>query len=250
MPDQTAPQLGVQLYSVRNDLGPQLDHTLARLAEIGFTHIEPYDILSDTIGLERAMTAAGLTALSAHAKITELDRTAVLDAAATLGIGTVLVPWVDPAVFDSKDGVLRLAEEINEAAVAGEAHGIRVGYHNHEFEFASRLDGAAAWELLVANLEPRVVLELDTFWASVGGADVFEIIERLRERVKFLHLTNELPDEEDLPIRGVDITERKGEVLRFGRGSVELDVLEIVVDGDVFPSLQRNFDYFSLAAAS
>jgi sugar phosphate isomerase/epimerase len=243
------PAIGVQLYSVRDNLGAELPATLERLAGMGFTHVEPYDILGDTTALERALTNAGVVATTAHAKITELDTERVLDAAAQLGIGTVLVPWARPEIFETRDGVLRLAEQVNVAAAAAADRGIRVGYHNHDFEFIAQIDGQAAWEVLVAELDEHVVLELDTHWASIGGADVFEVLERLRDRIPFLHLTNELPDEEDLPIRGVDLTGRKLEVMRFAAPGVELNVLEIVVDGDPFDAIQRNYDYFATVPA-
>lgn len=237
--------LAVQLYSTRNDLGPRLGSTLSRLKDMGFTHVEPYDILGDTAALKAALEASGLKAATAHAKITELDRDAVLDAAETLGIGTVIVPYADPARFTTRDGVLRLAAEINEASTAAAARGIRVGYHNHDFEFSTHVDGMPAWELLVESLDPAVVLEVDTHWASVGGANVLELLPRHRDRVRFLHLTNEPPDEDDSPTLGVDLVGRMNEVVAVSRDFVELDVLEIVVDGDVFPFLQRNRDYFA-----
>ena len=55
--------LGIQLYSVRDDIGPDaLGGTLHRLAGYGFTHVEPYDILSDTEGLDRSLDTAPSTA--------------------------------------------------------------------------------------------------------------------------------------------------------------------------------------------
>ena len=70
--------LGIQLYSVRDDIAPaQLDGTLARLAAMGFTHAEPYDILSDPPGLANALRRSGLRATTAHAAVQLLDETAI-----------------------------------------------------------------------------------------------------------------------------------------------------------------------------
>jgi hypothetical protein len=68
--------------------------------------------------------------------------------------------------------------------------------------------------------------------------------------VRFLHVKNEPPDPEDLPLLGVDITGRMDEVVEISRSFVELPVVEIVVDeGDVFPVLERNAAYFAGLAA-
>jgi hypothetical protein len=89
--------LGVQLYSVRDDLGPaDLGRTLGRLAAMGFTHVEPYRLLDHPDQLAGVLESTGLAAVTAHANVLSADREALLAAAGRLGIGTVIVPWADP----------------------------------------------------------------------------------------------------------------------------------------------------------
>lgn len=243
----TAPPLGVQLYSVRDSIGPDdLAATLRRLADLGFTHVEPYDILSDTDALADAISAAGLRATTAHAKITELPVDRVLDAAERLGLSTVIIPMVPKETMADRAGITALADAINAVVPRAAARGIRLGYHNHDFEFSQRVDGRAAWELLVDLLHPSVVLELDTYWASVGGADVFELLPRHADRVRYLHVRNQ-PEQDALrPILGVPVTGRQGEILRLARGFLEMPVVEVVVhEGDVFPLLAQNASFFA-----
>jgi sugar phosphate isomerase/epimerase len=227
--------LGIQLYSVRDDIGPgALPGTLARLAALGFTHAEPYDILSDTEGLNAALDAAGLQADTAHSKITELDRDRVLDAAERLGIGTVIVPFVPPASIADRDGVLALADAINAVVPVAADRGIRIGYHNHDFEFAQKIGGRTAYDLLVDALDPAVVLEVDTYWAAFGGEDVVALLTRLGDRVRFLHVKEDGTNPFDV-----------AEVVGLA-GSLELPVVEVVVhEGDVFPLIERNAAFFS-----
>jgi sugar phosphate isomerase/epimerase len=241
-----ASQLGIQLYSVRDDLGPaRLDDTLARLAAMGFTHAEPYDILSDPHGLAAALRRNGLLAATAHAAVTELDETAVLDAADLLDIGTVIIPWVEPRSIADRAGVEKLADAINGVAERAARRGIRIGYHNHDFEFAQRVDGVPVYELLVGLLDPAVVLELDVYWAGVGGADVFELLPRLGGRVRFLHVVRDREPGNDRPVLGVDATGRMDEVLALAAGPLELPIVEVVAHhGDVFPLVERNAAFF------
>jgi sugar phosphate isomerase/epimerase len=243
----TKKPLGVQLYSVREDIDPaDLLNTLERLAGMGFTHVEPYRILENTDGLRDALERSGLRATTAHAAITELDFDAVVSAAKSLGIHTIIVPWVEPGSIANRAGVEALAAAINRVACAAGRHGIRIGYHNHDFEFSRHIDGTSAWELLVSLLDDDVILELDTYWASVGGGDVFEILPRLSHRIRFLHVKNEPRDADDPPTLGVDITGRLGEIIELSRSYVTMPVVEVVVDeGDVFPLLERNAAYFA-----
>jgi len=240
------PQLGIQLYSVRNDLGPErLDDTLGRLAAMGFTHAEPFDILSDPHGLAAAVRSSGLRTTTAHAAVTELDETAVLDAADLLDVGTVIIPWVEPRSIADRAGVERLADAINGVAERAARRGIRIGYHNHDFEFAQVVDGVPAYELLATLLDPAVVLEVDVYWAAVGGADVFELLPRLGDRVRFLHLVQHREPGNDRPVLGVDTAGRMAEVLALTAGTVELPVVEVVAHhSDVWPLVERNAAYF------
>lgn len=237
--------LGIQLYSVRDDIGPdKLDGTLARLAALGFTHVEPYDILGDTAGLEDSLRRSGLRAATAHANIVDLDEQAILAAAARLGVETVIVPWVEADSIADRAGVEKLAESINQSAGRAAERGIRIGYHNHDFEFSQRIDGTPAYELLVGLLDPAVVLELDVYWAGVGGADVFELLPRLGERVRYLHVVRDREPGNDRPVLGVDATGRMDEVLALGT-SVEMPVIEVVAHhSDVFPLVESNAAYF------
>lgn len=243
--------LGIQLYSVRDDIGPaDLGTTLKRLAGMGFTHAEPYRILDRTEQLGEALAAAGLRATAAHANVTGAnvtgaDRDAYFDAAERLGLDTLIVPWTEPDVLSSRDGVAAAAAAINDAARRAADRGLRVGYHNHDFEFSQHVDGRPAYEILADALDGSVVLEVDTFWASMGGADVFELIPRLGSRVRFLHVTNEPPDDDDPPPLGPAITGRMAEVARLGTPFVHMPVVEVVIhSGDVFPVLERNAAFF------
>ena len=150
------------------------------------TRVEPFD-LSDPAGLRDALAGAGLVAPSVHASLgAELDR--ILEAAATIGALTVIHPYTPPERWASEADVDAVADELARAADAAGSYGLQVGYHNHHWELASRFDGRPALERLAERLPPEVVLELDTYWAAVGGEDVPALLGRLGDRVRLLHL--------------------------------------------------------------
>lgn len=180
--------LSVQLYSVRDAVAEDLPGTMARLAGLGFRNVEPYNFVALAEELRRAMDATGLEAPSGHAPLLREDREEIFAAAVKLGIGTVIDPYLSAEHWQTEEQIAATASALNAAAAAGAAHGIRVGYHNHEWELRTRINGTTALELLAAQLDPGVVLEVDTYWAAVGGEDPVALLDRLGSRVKLVHL--------------------------------------------------------------
>lgn len=239
------PTLSIQLYSVRRQLAEDFDGTLARLADLGLTQVEPFDLVGDPAGLREALDRNGLTAPTAHTRLTTgLSLDEVFEAANTVGVTTVIDPMIDPDRWTSADGVRGVADELSAAAAKAAEHGLRLGYHNHAFEWENTVDGRPALEAFVDLLDPAVVLELDTYWAAVGGQEVPEAIRRLGDRVRFLHL-------KDGPI-----TKNNLEQLPLGEGAMPVDrivdaatSLEIPVlefddyDGDIFDGVRRSIAF-------
>lgn len=202
-------QISVQLYSVRDHLG-DLPAALDRLAEIGFRNVEPFDFVDHADGYARALAGAGLKAPSAHAHLLEAeDPEPSFAAAVTCGIPTLIDPGIEPDGWHSRDEVARIADRLNRLGAAAARHGIAVGYHNHAFEIRSRIEDRSAFELLAELLEPAVVLELDTYWAEVGGESAAELLHRLGDRVRFLHV-------KDGPLTDVDLDQ-----LPAGKGAMD-----------------------------
>jgi sugar phosphate isomerase/epimerase len=81
-----------------------------------------------------------------------------------------------------------VAAELNGMAARLADEGLRLGYHNHDHELAPLPDGTPALEALAAQLDPVVLLEVDTYWAAVAGQDVPALLGRLGERVGYLHV--------------------------------------------------------------
>jgi sugar phosphate isomerase/epimerase len=181
-------ELSVQLYTVRDALAEDFDGTLGKLAAFGFTQVEPFALLSFADELRSGLAHNGLTAPTTHMHLLGEDQDAIFSLAAELGIQTVIEPYVDPARWQSEADISEVASELNAAASRAAAYGLRVGYHNHHFELESKIAGVHGLEVLADRLAPEVVLEVDTYWAYAGGADVPALITRLGDRVVALHL--------------------------------------------------------------
>ena len=181
-------ELSVQLYTLREALTADTDRTLGELAELGFRLVEPYGLPKTAASLQPALARYNLTAPTAHGGFLDEGRDDAFAAARDLGVQTLIQPSVDRGRWQDAAGVAGIAEDLNQAAQAAASYGLRVGYHNHHFELESQIDGRHALEALADQLDPAVVLEVDTYWAYAGGADVPALLGRLGDRVVALHV--------------------------------------------------------------
>ncbi|MEW9554669.1 sugar phosphate isomerase/epimerase family protein [Nonomuraea sp. NPDC050783] len=182
--------ISVQLYTVRDALAADRDAVLRRIAGIGYRAVEPYDPMTDPEGFRRVADDLGLQVSATHAyALLSQDTTKVLDAIATIGTDLAIVPGgVAEEEFTTPDGLRRTADLLNGLAERAAGHGVRIGYHNHWWEIEPRVGGRHALEALADLLAPEVFLEIDTYWAAVGGADVPALLGRLAGRTPALHV--------------------------------------------------------------
>jgi sugar phosphate isomerase/epimerase len=183
----TSSTLSVQLYSVRDALSADPLAALQRLKDLGFSQVELFGFVDRADEYASLLEQVGLTAPSGHVNLLGEDADAAFAAARRLGLGTAIVPWIDPERWTSRADVENLADAMNALVPPAEDAGLRVGYHNHWFEFAD-IDGATALEVFADRLDPAVVLELDAYWSVVGGTDPVALLGRLGQRVQFLHV--------------------------------------------------------------
>lgn len=183
-------QLSVQLYTVREALQEDLPGTLARIAGIGFTRVEPYNFPAFP-GLGDALRENGLSAPTTHAHfvgVSDSELRDVFAAARELGIERVIDPHVPAERWQTAESVAEIAAQLNAAAIVAAAHGVTIGYHNHAHEAESIIDGKTALEVLADHLDAGVGLEVDTYWVAVGGQDPVALLERLGSRVVAIHV--------------------------------------------------------------
>ena len=248
------PRSGVMMYTVLREARADLEGTLARLAEIGYLGIETYGLVEHfgPARVRNAIAAAGLTLTSAHTPFPAGERAAaILDENEELG-ASVLVWSMEREEFGSPAAIRRGAERVNEAADRAAARGMTIAYHNHFAEFTQFFSERQAYNLLLDELDTRVVVELDAYWARMGGADPAEVLARLGDRVRLLHVKDgpAVSYTEDVMVPIGDGPADWARVLRTPSGArwhlVELERLDI----DVFDALERSYAYLAGAGLS
>jgi len=179
--------LSVQLYTVRDALAADPAAALERLAGIGFTTVEPFGLVDFRDTYAELLPRFGLTPSSAHVTLVGADIVPVIQAAKAVGVTTIIDPFIHPDKWLTSDDVVASAEALNAVAEIAAEEGITVGYHNHWWEYEA-MDGATALEAFADNLDPSVVLEVDTYWTQVAGQQASDVLTRLGSRVQFIHV--------------------------------------------------------------
>ena len=161
-------RIGIQLYSLRDQMQSDFEGTLAAVAEIGYAEVEFAGLYGRTPEqVRQTIDGLGLRAPSSHVGVSQMnsDPEGVFGAARTLGQTWVIEPYFRS---DTLDGYRQLAEDLNRAGEAAKEYGLRVGYHNHAHEF-ERMGRMSPYSVIIKETDPSLVdLELDLYWAIEG----------------------------------------------------------------------------------
>ena len=200
---------GIQLYTVRTLMSQDVAGTLESLARIGYREVELAGLHGHTPQAMRdALDRSGLSAPANHIGLPELRRDAprVFAEARALGNRYVIVPWLDAHERETLPAYERLADELNEFGRAAKAAGVRLGYHNHDFELRP-IDGRVPYDTLLAGTDPQLVaMELDLFWLAKGGGDPVAYFTRHPGRFALVHVKD---------------MSASGEMVDVGRGTLD-----------------------------
>jgi len=189
--------MGLQLYTLRNQLKEDLPGTLQAVADAGYYQVE----LMRTLGGEADLKTArdvGLKVTSAMIDWRSLiapdakgapSFDAILEVATKSHLSYLVIPYIAKGHRETADHFKANAERANRAGEKCKAAGIQLCYHHHAFEFAPLPDGRTGWDVFVQEFDPNLVaFEIDVFWATIGGNDPVKMIHSLKGRVAQLHL--------------------------------------------------------------
>lgn len=207
----SAADYGVQLYMFRESFAKDPKGTLAQIAAMGFTQVEPFG-LGGFIGIPGApffglsideiasvLKAVNLNTPTAHVSGKLDDANYTHELATKLGIDYFIEPLAEEllafndgkvsiAVPDTADKVLQMADRINLRGKKFHDQGFGFAYHNHHMEFA-QIEGKSILDWLMENTDPNYVkLQLDLGWVAVADIPPLEALQKYGDRVIGCHM--------------------------------------------------------------
>ncbi len=188
--------IGLQLYTLRNEMTEDFEGTLARIAEMGYREMEFAGYFGRSAGKVREILAAnGLVSPASHIQLNMIRENLAqeIEFAAEVGQRYLVVPSL-PGNERSLDDYRRHAETLNRAGEECRNAGLKMGYHNHSFEFETT-DGRIPYDLLLEETDPELVdMELDLFWIVNAGFDPLDYFAAHPGRFSMLHVKDRAAD--------------------------------------------------------
>ncbi len=190
--------VALQLYSLREALNQDFEATIRQVADMGYIGVEPYGGMPG--GLEQAAKLfheLDLQVLGSHVPYPDAEnKDNVLAIAEAFQVDRVVIAFLPPTEFETIDAIKDVCQRLNQAGEFAQANTLSLGYHNHWWEF-KQLEGRATLDLMLAELDEQVFLQIDTYWVQVGGLDAVELVKQVGARAPLIHLKDGSLDKDD-----------------------------------------------------
>ncbi|RIH90283.1 Inosose dehydratase [Calidithermus terrae] len=185
------PRVGLQLYTLRDLLGDRFKETLEQVAAMGYEGVEFAGVYGglNPGELRRFLDGLGLETAGLHVPLEQLEQGLDGQVALARALGTpyLVCPWLDAGLRGSEARWRELFGRLERLGKACRAAGVRLVYHNHEFEFEEKVGGRPAFDALFAAA-PSLEAELDVAWAHAGGQDPAAYVRKYAGRLPLVHL--------------------------------------------------------------
>ncbi|MFM1837039.1 MAG: hypothetical protein RJA04_1727 [Bacteroidota bacterium] len=233
--------VGVQLYSIREDMRKDPQGTLTALAEMGYKYVEHANYIGrkfygwEAKEFKKRLDDLGIKMPSGHTVMgkphwddakndfTDLWKYTVEDAA-VMGQELVISPSIDMGIRKDKNLLLKYMDIFNKSGELCQKSGMRFGYHNHDFEFSEKLEGELLYDIMLNNTDPTLVAQqLDIGNMINGGGVPAEVMKKFPGRFVSMHVKDEVPS---------SAGHEKFESTVLGKGSGQIDVQALVKLGD------------------
>lgn len=197
--------IGLQLWSVKEDMGKDAAATLAAVGEMGYKFVETagygdgkiYGM--DPLEFKSLCEKNGLELLGAHTgqdvpTKEKWDETMAwwdvcIAAHKAVGVKWIVQPFMGGSGYESVEGVKNYCEYFNAVGEKCNAAGIRFGYHNHDKEFSTVLEGKPVYDWMLEFTDPeKVMFQLDLYWIMVGGKVATDYFENYPGRFELWHI--------------------------------------------------------------
>ena len=194
---------GIQLYSLRDQLPKDVKGVIGKVAKAGYKEVETfgYDAKTGYWGLHskdfaKLLKDNGLSSPSGHYGLDSFfgkgdtdDLKRYIEVAKTIGQSYIIIPSLNGEFIKTVDECKSVAGKMNKAADLLKTSGLKLGYHNHNFEWKPLGGGATFYDTILKETDPKLVhMEMDIFWVVRAGQDPVKILEKHAGRFAFAHV--------------------------------------------------------------
>jgi sugar phosphate isomerase/epimerase len=192
--------IGIQLYTIRDEMAKDVPGSLKKVSDFGYKYLELAGYKDgkfygyEPSEFKKLVEGLGMSILSSHtqveaAGITLDNAKKMADDHAKLGAKYCIQPWVVLEARKPLSNWQKMAADWNQVGKIMKASGIQFGYHNHNFEFATIEGKQPYYDILLAELDKDLVtMEMDLFWVTKAGVDPVEIFKKYPGRFQLFHM--------------------------------------------------------------
>ena len=202
--------LGVQLYSLRDDMRKDPLGSLKKVAAMGYEYVEHANYVDRKFygytprEFRKVLDDLGLKMISGHTVMgpNHWDEARndfsdswkyTVDDAAVLGQRYVVSPSMDNSMRSKYDDFMHYMEIFNKCGDLCKKQGMKFGYHNHDFEFSEKLNNEKLFDIMMRAMDPdKVIVQLDMGNLYNGGAVALDVVRQYPGRFENLHVKDEI----------------------------------------------------------
>jgi sugar phosphate isomerase/epimerase len=202
--------VGIQLYSIRDEMKKDPLGTLKQLSDMGYKHVEHANYVNRKFygysaqEFKKILAGLGLDMPSGHTVMRKQHWDAAkkdftdewkwtVEDAAVLGQKFVISPWLDESLRQNYDDMKRYMEVFNKSGELCKKSGMKFGYHNHDFEFSQKLNNTLVYDIILQNTDPALVAQqLDIGNMYNGGAKALDVMQKWPGRFESMHVKDEI----------------------------------------------------------
>jgi sugar phosphate isomerase/epimerase len=206
--------LAIQLYTVRQDMEKDPSGTLKKLSEIGYKYVEHANYHDRKFykyppaEFKKLLEGYGMQMPSGHVQMLPNDYDFskndfadkwkyTVDDAATAGQKYLVSPWLDDSLRKNMKDFKAYMDVFNKSGELCKKSGMKFGYHNHDFEFTTKIDGELLYDLILMNTDPALVAQqLDMGNLYNGGFKAIDVARKYPGRFELMHVKDEIPAKE------------------------------------------------------
>ncbi len=200
-------EIGLQLWSIRDDMKKDPVATIKAVGEMGYTFVEPAGYSEgklygmEPIDFKALCEENGLVILSTHVghrvpDATSWDETMAwwdqcIDAHVAAGAKYIVQPSMGPVAYSGLEGLKRYCDYFNAVGKKCKEKGIKFGYHNHANEF-KEMEGVVIYDYMLDNTDPNLVFyQLDLYWIIEGEKDPLDYFNKYPGRFELWHVKDD-----------------------------------------------------------